>query len=224
VCRSGAAAIPLPLQNSPPGDRDRGRRPATRPAGSHPRRAPRCAPHPAAVVAEREAALEVLEGFQPGLGLRPGALLQLGRRGAGRGEYLNEKLSTNPTSRTSARVASKSASLSPGKPTIRSVVMARSGRAARRRSAMRPIASARSGGACARAPRRSRSAPAGGRGAGGSRARRGRRRGRRRRTAGGGSCSGGGAAPGTASSAAQETRERHVPACSLRPRRTSWRP
>ena len=51
----------------------------------------------------------------------------------GRGEYLNEKACAKPTWRTSASVASKSASVSPGWPTMKSDDSARSGRVARRR-------------------------------------------------------------------------------------------
>ena len=52
----------------------------------------------------------------------------------GRGEYLNENAWAKPISPTRSSVAWKSASLSPGKPTMRSVESARSGRAARSRS------------------------------------------------------------------------------------------
>ena len=55
----------------------------------------------------------------------------------GRALYLNEKAWAKPMSRTSASVASKSASLSPGKPTMKSDDSAISGRAARSRSTMR---------------------------------------------------------------------------------------
>ena len=52
----------------------------------------------------------------------------------GRSEYLNEKLSVKRTSSISDRVSAKSASVSVGKPTIRSVVSAIPGRAARSRA------------------------------------------------------------------------------------------
>ena len=52
----------------------------------------------------------------------------------GRGLYLKEKAAAKPTASTSARVAAKSASLSPGKPTMKSEERAISPRARRSRS------------------------------------------------------------------------------------------
>ena len=49
----------------------------------------------------------------------------------GRGENLNAKVEAKPTRRTSASVSSKSRSVSPGKPTMKSDDSAMSGRAAR---------------------------------------------------------------------------------------------
>ena len=48
-----------------------------------------------------------------------------------RGEYTNVKAASNAASRTSASVSSKSSSVSPGKPAMRSVVMLTSGTAPR---------------------------------------------------------------------------------------------
>jgi len=45
----------------------------------------------------------------------------------GRGEYLNENAPERPTSSMRSRVATKSLSVSPGKPTMKSEVSARSG-------------------------------------------------------------------------------------------------
>ena len=52
----------------------------------------------------------------------------------GRGEYSKVKAEANRARSTTSRVAAKSSSVSPGKPTIMSVVMAASGMAARTRS------------------------------------------------------------------------------------------
>ena len=52
----------------------------------------------------------------------------------GRGEYWNVKAPLKRACCTSDRVSSKSASVSPGKPTMMSVVMAAAGIAARTRS------------------------------------------------------------------------------------------
>ena len=54
----------------------------------------------------------------------------------GRFEYWNVKAPANRACRTTSSVAWKSASVSPGKPTMTSVVIAASGRAARTRSTM----------------------------------------------------------------------------------------
>ncbi|MNC95875.1 hypothetical protein D3C83_130930 [compost metagenome] len=54
----------------------------------------------------------------------------------GRGEYLNENADAKLTSRTRSSVDSKSFSVSPGKPTMKSVESAMSGRAVRRRETM----------------------------------------------------------------------------------------
>ena len=65
------------------------------------------------------------------------------QRGRGRARaaalYLNEKAWAKPISSTSRMVAAKSASLSPGKPTMKSDDSARSGRAARSASTSAPI-------------------------------------------------------------------------------------
>ena len=60
----------------------------------------------------------------------------------GRLLYLKEKACAKPISRTSAMVAAKSASVSPGKPTMKSDDSAMSGRAARRSSTTRLKSSA----------------------------------------------------------------------------------
>ena len=54
----------------------------------------------------------------------------------GRGEYWNVNAPANRACRTTSRVSSKSRSVSPGKPTMMSVVIAASGMAARTRSRM----------------------------------------------------------------------------------------
>ncbi len=54
----------------------------------------------------------------------------------GRFEYWNVKAPANRASRTTCSVCAKSSSVSPGKPTMMSVVMAASGMAARTRSMM----------------------------------------------------------------------------------------
>ncbi len=55
----------------------------------------------------------------------------------GRGEYLNEYALAKPTSAISRIVSSKSLSVSPGKPTMKSDENAMSGRARRTRSMLR---------------------------------------------------------------------------------------
>ena len=67
----------------------------------------------------------------------------------GRGEYLNIKAIVNPTSRTMSKVCSKSASVSPGNPTIMSVDKAISGRACRRRWIFSKYCLAYKAGTCA---------------------------------------------------------------------------
>ena len=54
----------------------------------------------------------------------------------GRGEKTNVKAASNPAASTRCRVSSKSSSVSPGKPTMRSVVIAMSGTAARKASTL----------------------------------------------------------------------------------------
>ncbi|CAG7029052.1 hypothetical protein PICSAR164_04398 [Mycobacterium avium subsp. paratuberculosis] len=61
----------------------------------------------------------------------------------GRLEYWKVKAAANRARRTTSRVAAKSSSVSPGNPTIRSVVMAACGMAARTRSMMPRKRSAR---------------------------------------------------------------------------------
>ena len=64
-----------------------------------------------------------------------GALIASAAAGVpGRGLYLKEKAVAWPTASTSASVASNAASSSPGKPTMKSPLIAMSGRAARMRS------------------------------------------------------------------------------------------
>src|SRR5579872_2975600 len=102
--------------------------PSTRTLWRVPTRPPRCVAAICSAVANSRA--------------RRSALVSSGtsspRRSAGvkgRGEYLKPKSDTNPTSRTSESVASKSPSVSPGKPTMTSVESVSPGRARRRRSA-----------------------------------------------------------------------------------------
>jgi len=61
----------------------------------------------------------------------------------GRGEYWKVNAPANREARTTSRVAWKSASVSPGKPTMMSVVMAASGITARTRSRIPKNRSAR---------------------------------------------------------------------------------
>ncbi len=83
----------------------------------------------AGVVVDRR--LQALQPLQ--LDLVRGVVLQAGRRRAGaRAEDEAEKLLSKPTSAISFIIASKSASVSPGKPTMKSDEMAMSGRTSRR--------------------------------------------------------------------------------------------